>query len=418
MSQEEFTAIVAQYICPVLVGAVVTTVLPRGGRGAPEQVAIRPDGQTMVIGPAKGAAYQVEIRRSQVFSADDARLVEAIITEIVVNFSKITPPYRARVIKYAIEVGVCKFLAPANFTMLVEVLDGFDSWSRRTYEGRQPTFSIVVDFADKRAPDEHHPAIGEVLAADFAALLSNSVESALVLSATGALVDYANFTHDAVAANTYAPWRYLAFANHAAKHRVCFTLTANGEVLVFKHQKLFFSKANNGWNYYNHGSTIAALAGGSLALRKAVYETILDVSFARTGGCLAVVRQAAVGELIIDEGRGGQSVIKRDDLVANPTSLKSRTISCLIQGRKFQDLDRIVRKEMAGIDGATILTYEGQILAVGAIIKIDGGSTGGGRLAATKTLAAHGTAIKVSADGMVEAFAQDSDGKPMSIFEF
>lgn len=334
------------------------------------------------------------------------------------NFNKTTAPYRARVIKYAIEVGVCKFLALTNYPMLVDILDGFDSWSRRTYEGRQPTFSIVVDFANPQVPDHEHPYIGTVLATDFSALLSSSVEGALVLSAAGALVDYLDFTTDAVTNNSFAPGYFMAFANYADDHRVCFTLTTNREVLVFKHQQLFFSKTNDSWNYYNHPSTIAALAGGSLAVRKAVYETILDVSFARTGGCIGVVRVADVKELVVEEGNSEQSVIKRDDLLAQPTSLKSQTLSCLVKGRKFQDLDRLARKEMVGIDGATILTYQGEILAVGAIIKIGGGSTGGGRLAATKTLAAYGTAIKVSADGMVEAFVQGDDGKPVSVFEF
>lgn len=416
MTQEEFTTIVAQEICPVLAGAVVTKVL--AGHPAHEQVAIRADRQTMAISPTKRAAYQVEISRSQVFSAEDARLVEAIIVEIVAGFRKVAAPYRARVIQYAIEVGICKFLALHDYPMLVDVLDGFDSWSQRTYEGRKPTFSIVVDFASKHKPDEGHPAIGEVLAADFSALLSNSVESGLILSAAGALIGYANFTRAAVKDNTYAPWRYMAFANYADKQRVCFTLTDTGQVMVFKNQKLFFTKLNGSWTYYNHGSTIAALAGGSLALRKAIYETILDVSFARTGGCLAVVRLADVKQLVVEEGTSGQSVIKRDDLVKKPTSLKSRTISCLVRGQKFQNLDRIARKEMTGIDGATIITRQGEILAVGAIIKIEGGSTGGGRLAATKTLAAYGTAIKVSADGMVEAFVQGPDGTPVSVFGF
>jgi len=416
MTQQEFTTIVEQYICPVLAGATLANVLHE--QLAHEQVAIRDKGQTMLISPRKGAAYTVEIKRSQVFSAEDAQLAEAIVIEIVANFNKTTAPYQARVIKYAIEVGVCKFLALSNYPMLVDVLDGFDSWSRRTYEGRQPTFSIVVDFANQQAVDESHPAIGTVLAADFSALLSNSVESALVLSATGALVDYVNFTTGAVANNSFAPGHFMAFANYADKHRVCFTLTANGEVLVFKHQQLFFSKTNDSWNYYNHGSTITALAGGSLALRKAVYETILDVSFARTGGCIAMVRVADVQELVVEEGTSVHSVIKRDDLLARPTSLKSQTLSCLVQGRNFQDLDRLARKEMVGIDGATILTHQGEILTVGAIIKIEGGSTGGGRLAATKTLAAYGTAIKVSADGMVEAFVRGDEGKPVSVFEF
>jgi hypothetical protein len=416
MTQQDFIAVVEQHICPVLAGAAVTNVLQQ--RPAHAAVTIQGNGHTMFISPTAEAAYIVEIKRSQVFSAEDVTLIAAINTEIVDNFNKTTMPYRTRVLKYTIEVGVCKFLARDDYPMLVSILDGFDSWSRRTYEGRQPTFSIVVDFANPQAVDEDHPAIGEVLAADFSALLSSSVESALVVSTTGAVVDYVNFASDGATENHYVPWRFTAFANYADKDRVCFTLTANREVLVFKHQQLFFSKQNDSWNYYNHASTIQALAGGLLAVRKAVYETILDVSFARTGGCIAVVRQADVAKLVVEQGASKLSVIKRDDLLPTPTSLKSQTLGALVQGRKFQDLDRIARKEMVGIDGATIITYQGEILAVGAIVKIDGGSTGGGRLAATKTLAAYGTAIKVSADGMVEAFVQGKGATPESAFEF
>lgn len=147
MNQQKFTAFVEQHLCPVLAGAAVTPVLRE--RPAAEQVAIQGHGQTLLIRPTPEAAYTVAVSRSQAFSADDARLVEAIVTEIVANFNKTTAPYRARVIRYAIEVAVCKFLTQANYAMLVEVLDGFDSWSRRTYEGCQPTFSIVVDFANR-----------------------------------------------------------------------------------------------------------------------------------------------------------------------------------------------------------------------------------------------------------------------------
>ena len=45
--------------------------------------------------------------------------------------------------------------------------------------------------------------------------------------------------------------------------------------------------------------------------------------------------------------------------------------------------DRRLRQELAAIDGATVLSFEGDVLAVGAIVKIPGGSAGGGRLAAS-----------------------------------
>jgi len=108
-----------------------------------------------------------------------------------------------------------------------------------------------------------------------------------------------------------------------------------------------------------------------------MHETILDVSFARTGGCLAAVPLANEKNLIKQGGRSADSTIKCDDLLAHPSSVKSRAIGRLRQGRKFQDLSRTMHKELVGIDGATILNYQGEILAVGATIKISGGSTGG-----------------------------------------
>jgi hypothetical protein len=134
-------------------------------------------------------------------------------------------------------------------------------------------------------------------------------------------------------------------ANYADKERVCFTLTNNGAVLIFKNKKLLFSKRNGGWSYYNHDSTMRAMAGSSVAVKRAMYETVLDVSFARTGGCLAAVSLAHEKNLIKDSGRSPDSTIKQADLLAHPTSVKSRAIGRLVQGRRFQDLSRTMRKE-------------------------------------------------------------------------
>ena len=86
---------------------------------------------------------------------------------------------------------------------------------------------------------------------------------------------------------------------------------------------------------------------------------------------------------------------------------KSANLIKIIGGRKFQELDRKLRQELIAIDGATIIDYDGNILAVGAIIKIEAGSTGGGRLAAAKTLSNYGVSMKISNDGRIEGFRMD-----------
>jgi DNA integrity scanning protein DisA with diadenylate cyclase activity len=76
----------------------------------------------------------------------------------------------------------------------------------------------------------------------------------------------------------------------------------------------------------------------------------------------------------------------------------------MTEHHRFYALDRRLRQELVAIDGATVLDSEGRILAVGAILKIDGGSSGGGRLAAAKELSKLGLGIKVSQDGGIRGF--------------
>lgn len=418
MKEEDFKQLIRHYICPLLAGSVMTPESqPVANDHAHELAALTGNGQTMHISAAKKASYKVEIKRNQKFTGDDVKLVKAIVAQLVEHYGKTPSPYQERVIGYAIEVGICHFLSEPDGTLLVNILDAFEGWSARTYEGRKPTFTIVVDLASHQAVREAHPLITSFLDHDFFAPLSNGVDSGVLVSAQGALLEYVDFAINSTDANTFAPARFISVANCASEHKLCLTLTNNGEVLIFKDQKLFFSKRNGEWNYYNDDSTLKTMPGASIEVKKAMYETILDVSFARTGGCLVAIPYANRKDLIQDDGNSDESVVKRADLLANPTSIKSRVVSRLIQGRRFQDLSRAMRKELVGIDGATIIQYQGEILAVGAIVKISGGSVGGGRLAATRTLAPFGTAIKISADGMVEAFKGNADGGCESVFK-
>lgn len=405
MKEEDFRQLIQELICPLLAGSVLLPdSLPADTAHVHELAALTGNGQTMHLSATKKTAYKVAIKRNQKFTGDDVRLVKAIVAQMVENFDKTPSPYQERVIGYAIEVGICHFLSEHNGELLVNILDAFDDWSARTYEGRKPTFTIVVALGNQQLPQEDRPLITDFLGEDFFAPLSNGVDSGVMVSAQGALLEYVDFAINSADANTFAPARFISVANYAEDQRICLTLTNNGEVLIFKDQKLFFSKRNGEWNYYNDDSTLKTMPGTSIEVKKAMYETILDVSFARTGGCLVAIPYANKARLLKDDGRSAASVVKRADLLANPTSLKSQVINRLVRGRRFQDLSRAMRKELVGIDGATIIQYQGEILAVGAIVKISGGSVGGGRLAATRTLAPFGTAIKISADGMVEAF--------------
>ena len=95
------------------------------------------------------------------------------------------------------------------------------------------------------------------------------------------------------------------------------------------------------------------------------------------------------------------------DFIKEDKCVKTANLIKIIRGRKFHELGRKLRLELMGIDGATIVDYDGTIIAVGAIIKIEAGSSGGGRLAAAKILSNYGISIKISNDGSIQGFRAD-----------
>ena len=76
----------------------------------------------------------------------------------------------------------------------------------------------------------------------------------------------------------------------------------------------------------------------------------------------------------------------------------------MLDGMPFQDLDRRIRQELLALDVATPLDHNGQVLAVGTILKIQGGSAGGGRLAAAQESGKLGLGITISQDGGILGF--------------
>ena len=106
-----------------------------------------------------------------------------------------------------------------------------------------------------------------------------------------------------------------------------------------------------------------------------------------------------------------------EQFLSNPKCIKNANLIRIINKRRFHELDRKLRQELIGMDGATIVDSDGKIVAIGAIVKIEAGSSGGGRLAATKTLSKYGVAIKISTDGFIQGFAYDKKtNHPKNIF--
>ncbi|MCH8040857.1 MAG: hypothetical protein IH977_11025 [Nitrospinae bacterium] len=285
--------------------------------------------------------------------------------------------------------------------LLPTIIMALQKWASQTYEGARISVAIGVDCAPepRRISNIH---LHQLVNHDYAKVLSNGLDTILVLSPSGHIVE-----HLALGAKinsgtrtpeaSFTPNRFLPLAEWAKGNRVALVLNRQGEILVFKKQRLQFAFRRGTWAHYSHSAMIARMGGLSQQRRlmRAVYASCLDISFARTGGCIAIAN-----------GKNARKVsdhLHSGDLLARAGTEKATLLGHLI-GQPFQDIPRPIREEMAALDGAVVLDGTGNVMAAGAIVRVPGGSEGGGRRAAAKALSRLGLAIKVSADGAITAF--------------
>jgi hypothetical protein len=229
---------------------------------------------------------------------------------------------------------------------------------------------------------------------DFSRVLSNGFDSMYVCGSDGRVFKVNYLPHPPSV--EFAPYRLGSIAAWCrSAQRVAIVLNRSGEVLVFKEKKLRFAKRRGAWRYYAHESVVQRLGVGNSELRRAVYESCLDVSFARTGGCIAV--------LTAKGGSRISRVIDDKDLMKSLQRPRTRLLNFTLK-KPFQELDRRQRQELLSMDGATVLKRTGEVVTAGSIVRVPSGSTGGGRTAAARQLSKLGLAIKISADGPITGF--------------
>jgi hypothetical protein len=210
---------------------------------------------------------------------------------------------------------------------------------------------------------------------------------------------------------TFAPFAFVPLAKWATGKKISVALNRGGEILVFANQQLCFARRRGTWLPFCHEAAVAQLSLANAfppKLRKAAYLSALDISFARVGGGIGLVKK---GNDVVGNGKPVQ---ERDKLSALKSD-KIRALKSLIGKRKYQDLGRPLRKEIGGIDGAVVLKHTGEIITAGAVLAVSISSDEGARRTASKTLGASGIGIKISSDGKVEAYsgAPTPDQKPM-----
>ena len=285
--------------------------------------------------------------------------------------------------------------------LLPSIITVLRRWTSQTYEGNRISVAIGVDpFPELSRISNIH--LYQLIDQDYAKVLSNGMDTLLVLSPSGHVVEHLALGEKTnrdgrISDSFFTPSRYLPLAEWAKDRRVALALNRHGEILLFTKQRLQFAFRRGTWFHFSHSAMIARM-GGSVKQRhlmRAVYASCLDISFARTGGCIAIANGKNANR--------ASNYLNSGDLLSLAKTDKTTLLNHLI-GQPFQKIPRHIRAEMAALDGAIVLDRAGVVMAAGAIVRVPGGSEGGGRRAAAKALSRLGLAVKVSADGGITAF--------------
>ncbi len=329
--------------------------------------------------------------------------------------------YRINRYNLAFEIGLCNWLGGKSVFRLLEKMR---SWSQKTYEGKRIPFSFLIDANNKAKGIDDFI---EFLDNNHSAVFTDGMTSGISLDNKGYITGYFSTNYDADKREgkkliPLAPYRFRDIASRCYTDKnqsvwIGIIAQTNGDILIFKNRSLVFAKRNGKWLYLNAKRIIDRIKefiivedGIKDYFAKEIYLTLLDVTFARTGGCLAIIKEEYKDSVI-------QKYISFDYLDNDEKNKEKKAILKRLmcagadnENRIFYCLDRKLRQELLGLDGATVIDTTGRIICSGAIVKIDGGSEEGGRTAAAIQLSSYGFAVKISMDGHIRGFhGRDGD---------
>ncbi|WP_438006235.1 hypothetical protein WME89_47785 [Sorangium sp. So ce321] len=344
----------------------------------------------------KSWQQRLTVSRSQSFSPAERGLIDAFVKACEDVDSAIGQAYETEVLRSLGRFVVIESVKHAPSELLGNALATLEHWAVQTYEGREVTAGLGFLTTRDESSETSSVNFEEYRRLDVAKVLGDGVSSLMVFDSTGQVRGLHSLSGGNNSAR--APLRFSGAAAWAEENRLSLCLSRRGEILLFTDGELRFARRRGSWIYFDQASTIRRWKIHSTSLRASVYESCLDASFARTGACVAMVTMANshnVRSLVADE----------DILASSGDNAKLAALRTIISGRSFQELDRAVRQDLLALDGAVILSHTGAILAAGAIVRVPGGSEGGGRRAAALELSKLGVGLKISSDGGLTAFS-------------
>ena len=442
MDKQQFYQFVNKLILPLFIGSYLDGEEPSSVRDSEVAYGKR---NSLLIKPTKTDEYRLILKRGQPFQIFEVNLLKSIIAELnkIALISFEDDSYLTVLQENAIEKSICESLCEhETANCMFNIINEVQKWAARTYEGRKIAIGVILNLGHDISGQDDALSYKDIMSNDFFFLLTDGLNSYVEFDKKGHLIGYVQM--DKVKkAPTICPFEYENVARYCNEKRIGIVLAKNGEILIFKNRNLLFANRLGRWNIYSHEEVIQLLSfRGNYSIkdiRRSIYYSALDSSYSYNGGCIVYLNKDSAEDAlahinandIIDEhyfeikkaqmlemaGRlyNFQTLSSVEakynvpylTFLREQKCVKAQCLRKIINGRPFHELSRKLRLELISMDGAVVIDSEGTIIAVGAILKIEAGSEGGGRLAAATTLSKYGTAIKISQDGIIKAFFPD-----------
>lgn len=444
ITREQFSDLVEKYLLPMFPGAKLDDEHVMDEEHPYAFVAGRSNDQVLLLTPDKRQETRIGMRRNQSFVAQEKRLCEhfiSLLSEVWPKFfmaedggeqggnegeegpaaegddqahaaSPAEDAYQRAVLTAMTRSLVAQTAlsragldpgdggSAATLVFMQQAIEKLEEWSTETYENGRIAYGLGIDVG-RHAAGQH--AI-DVWGKSFGCVLGNGIRTILVCDGEGKVdgLEDLPLTEDAEDDGPFAPLPFCPLARWTdapGSPRIALALTRNGEILVFCAGEMVFAKRRGSWLHFTHGAVVAAMpCPHNRSPRERIYRTLLDASFSRSGGGIAI---AGAGR---DDDLSG--LVDEKDSFSNQAETKPRFFSSVVSSRRFHNLPRAVRQDLLAVDGSLVLDHVGVVIAVGAILTIEKSSEGGARLAAARAASEHGLGIKVSADGPISMFGQ------------
>jgi|GEM_PF-5993913 len=290
ISEEKQRDILKNHILPLFSGATIQDKKEASHKG--EQL-VSTANNSLKIKFNKDCTERFIITRGQPFTGKDSRLVRQFLQKI--NSIDEAAFYADAIYDICLEKAICEELSGEIHNTIESIIDVFSRWSLRTYEGRHPSFGVVIDIAKKaELQDDKALKVENCMINDYAAPLTDGISSYFKVTNDGYIISH-EILNRSIIREAFAPYRFIDFAEKCNNGCIGLTLLSSGEILLFADKEIKYAKRQGKWRLFDHETAIKRLSDRSKymdkSIRNAIYLTALDVSFSKTGGCIGYINK-------------------------------------------------------------------------------------------------------------------------------